>query len=67
MIRAYGARTGQNTKTYFAATTDSILDYPTDCESGSTLTTIDESTHVWAKIYSFDGTNWNLIADFTEV
>ena len=67
MIRIYGARTGQNTRTYFASTDDLTNDYPTDCEAGSTLIVIDESLHEWDKIYSFDGTNWNLIADFTEV
>jgi hypothetical protein len=67
MIRPYGIVTRKNTKTYFASTTDLVVDYPVDCEAGSTLTTIDEVEHKWVKIYSFDGVNWNLVADLTEV
>jgi hypothetical protein len=67
MIRDYGPRTGQNTRTYFASTDDLITNYPVDCEPGSILTAIDETQHKWEKIYSFDGTNWNIIADFSEV
>jgi hypothetical protein len=34
-VKQYGPRTNQNTRTYFASTTDLLDDYPTDCEEGS--------------------------------
>jgi len=60
-VKKIGITTGGDIQQFQALTTDLVSTFPVTCGAGSTLKTINATTHAMAGSYYFDGTNWNTI------